>query len=118
MTDFIISNGSLKANALADDLGACFANHWEARDLWIKSLREMGIKGAIFSCAWVDDKNQTMRFNSTSLIFNDGLRLGDKMVLGDWFSPCKLIRIDSDFGEFGNIVYGYKTLNESYEIAN
>jgi hypothetical protein len=114
----VISNGTIKGDKLAADLGACFGEHWQKRDRWIASLRERGIKGAIFSCGWVNDKEMTVTFTQTSLIFNDGLMVGDTMVLGDWFSSCKLIRLCSDVSYSGNNganTYKYKITNDSYE---
>ena len=114
----IVSNGSLKGDKLAADLGTLFVDHWNKRDRWIASLRKRGIKGAISSCGWVDDKNMTVTFNQTSLIFNDGLVVGDTMVLGDWYSSCKLIKISSDVsysGNNGRDTYKYEIVDDSYE---
>ncbi|TET74376.1 MAG: hypothetical protein E3J43_09945 [Candidatus Heimdallarchaeota archaeon] len=87
--------------------------HENEKTAWIKELREQGFKAAHPNDGWVDRKNDSFQLGYPQ--FDDGIAVGDKVMLGfkkgDCELPVKVIRIESSkfFPEL--ITYHFKRLN-------
>jgi len=59
---------------------------------WISKLKSQGVKAAHPNDGWVDRENNVVRFAYPQ--FNDGVKVGDTIVLG-WPDGCRYVEVIS-----------------------